>query len=233
MKSQNSKVFSGGGPAFGGKRQNQNSKIKSILNPFNFLLVVLPFSFLLFTSHSYAEPFYIDHFEKTNNVLGGRSSVYEQPPSKALATITDKEYYGPAGHSLAIRYDKRNTGGPQNEGGWCGYYSLLKVGGKYFDATGYKKLTFWVKGAEGGENFKVGIADKHWEGIGDSVKSDEITAYLQGKKITTEWQQAAIPLDTFFVDMKELASISICFEGDCFPDKSGKGIVYVDEIAFE
>jgi hypothetical protein len=181
----------------------------------------------------YAEPTYIDHFEKTTNLLGGRTSVYEQAPSRALAVTTDREYYGPSGKSLTIRYDKKNTGGPYDSGGWCGYYSILKMGPKYLDATKFTKLTFWVKGEKGEENFKVGLADRHWEQVGDSVKSEEVGVYLKDNKITTEWQQAVIPLDVFFIDMKEVASLAICFEADCFPEGKGTGVVYIDEIVFE
>jgi len=186
-----------------------------------------------FSSICFAEPFYIDHFNKTVNLLGGRTSVYEQVPSRALAVSTDKEYYGPSGRALAIRYDKKNSGGPGDTGGWCGYYSILKAGPKYFDASAYTKLTFWVKGETGSENFKVGMADKHWEQIDDSVKSEDIGIYLKDKKITTGWQQAVVPLEVFFIDMKQLASYAICFEGDCFTDGKGTGVVYIDDVAFE
>ncbi|MCM8782419.1 MAG: hypothetical protein NC828_05150, partial [Candidatus Omnitrophica bacterium] len=132
----------------------------------------------LLITECYAEPFYIDHFERTANLLGGRTSVYQREPSRATAITTEREHYGPAGKSLAIRYDKKNTDGPNDEGGWCGYYSILKAGPKYFDATKFTNLTFWVKGEKGGENFKVGLADRHWEQVGDSVKSEEIGVYL-------------------------------------------------------
>ena len=196
-------------------------------------LLFLAISYQLSAISCYAEPFYVDHFEKSVNLLGGRTSVYEQAPSRVMATATDREYYGPAGKSLVLRYDKRNTGGPGDTGGWCGYYSILKAGPKYFDATNFTKLTFWVKGEKGDENFKIGLADRHWEQVGDSVKSEEMGVYLKNKKITTEWQQAVVPLNAFFVDMKELASLAICFESECLPDGKGSGTVYIDELAFE
>ena len=205
-----------------------------------FLFCFLSILFLLFTHNSqltthncYAEPTYVDHFEKSINLLGGRTSVYEQAPSRALAVTTDKEHYGAGSRSLALRYDKKNTGGPYGGGGWCGYYSILKTGPKYFDAAGFTRLTFWVKGEKGDENFVVGLSDRHWEQVGDSVKSEEIGVYLQDRKVTTEWQQAVIPMDVFFIDMKELASLAISFESDGFPEGKGTGVVYIDEIAFE
>ncbi|MCX5715583.1 MAG: hypothetical protein NTV07_01735 [Candidatus Omnitrophica bacterium] len=188
---------------------------------------------LLITGCSAAE-FFIDHFEKNVNCLGGRTSTYEQPPSRVMAIQTEKERYGTAGKSLAVKYDKQNTGGPRGEGGWCGYYSILKIGQKYFDAAPYTKLTFWVKGEKGGENFKIGLADRHWEQVGDSVKSEEVGVYLPAThQITAEWQKVTIPLDVFFIDMKEVASVTVCFEPDCFPEGKGAGIVYIDELAFE
>jgi len=176
-----------------------------------------------------AEPKLVDDFKGPNNLLGGRTNVYQQAPSRALFKKVETDR-GPA---LMIRFDKKNTGGPYESGGWCGYYTLLKVGDTYFDATPYKSLTFWVKGEKGGENFKIGMADQHWEQAGDSVKSEEIGTYLKAGQVTTEWQKAVIPMDAFFVEYKEIASIAICFEGDCFPDGSGAGSVYIDELSFE
>lgn len=197
-------------------------------------IVILVGCMIFSINYCYAETFSIDHFEKPVNLIGGRTSVYEKAPSRASAITTNKEYAGPAGKSLALRYDKKNTGGPYGTGGWCGYYSILKAGHKYFDATGFTKLTFWVKGRRGGENFKIGLADKHWEGVGDSVKSEEVISYITPTaRITQEWQKVTIPLDEFFVEMSELASLSICFDGDCFPEGAGKGTVYIDELAFE
>ena len=199
------------------------------------ITVVLSFALgVSFCATCYAELFYVDRFEKTGNLLGGRTNVYEQAPSRATAATTDRERYGSSGKSLVMRYDKKSTGGPYDSGGWCGYYTILKTGPKYLDAMNFTNVTFWVKGEKGGENFKVGLADRHWEQVGDSLKSDDITAYLSpNNQITTEWQKATIPLDVFFLDMKEVASLAICFEGDCFPEGDGRGMIYIDDIAFE
>ena len=101
------------------------------------------------------------------------------------------------------------------------------------DGTGYKTLTFWVKGEKGGENFMIGLADRHWDKIGDSLKSEEIGKYVPAGKITTEWQKATIPLDVFFLDYGKLSSVAISFESDCFPEGKGEGVVYIDDITFE
>lgn len=180
-----------------------------------------------------AEPFLIDDFEKEGNLIGGRSNTYEKEPSRALALRVTEENFGGTGRALMIKYDKKAEGGPYGTGGWCGYYTMLRSGGKYFDATAYKTITFQVKGAEGGENFKVGLADKHWEELGDSVKSEEIGKYLPEGKVTKNWQKASIPLDVFFLEYKEIASLAICFEGECFSTGAAKGTVYIDDLKLE
>jgi len=191
------------------------------------------FVFVLFVCGiSYAE-LLVDDFNKNTNLLGGRTSVYQQAPSRALAIQSPTEHYGDSGNALMIKYDKKAEGGPYNQGGWCGYYTILKKGETYFDASSYKAITFWVKGAEGAENFKVGLADRQWDQVGDSVKSEEIGKYLPSGGVTKEWQKATIPLDVFFLDFKELGSISVCFELDCFPGGAGKGTIYIDDLKLE
>ncbi|PIQ82997.1 MAG: hypothetical protein COV76_00655 [Candidatus Omnitrophica bacterium CG11_big_fil_rev_8_21_14_0_20_64_10] len=180
-----------------------------------------------------AEPLLIDDFEAAGrNRLGGKGSTYTAEPSRSLALRREGEGRdGSAG--LLVRYDKKNTGGPYGQGGWCGYYTLLKSGRGYLDATPYQAVVLWVKGAQGGENFVLGLADKHWDEVGDSVKSGPIGKYLPSGGVTTEWQKASVPLNEFSVNVNELASLAVCFEGSLFPDGSGKGGVYLDDLSLE
>ncbi|PJC46677.1 MAG: hypothetical protein CO036_01560, partial [Candidatus Omnitrophica bacterium CG_4_9_14_0_2_um_filter_43_12] len=103
----------------------------------------------------------------------------------------------------------------------------------YFDASNHSAITMWVKGDKGNENFMLGVADAHWDKIGDSAKSQEIGKYLPTGKITTEWQKAVVPMDEFFIDYSKFSSIAISFESDCFPEGQGSGRIYIDDIAFE
>ena len=164
------------------------------------------------------------------NSLGGRNSTYLQAPSRAAFTKADE--YGKNGGGLKITYELKNEGGPRGDGGFCGYYTVVKKGTDGFlDASQYKYVTFWVKGDKGDEKFKIGVADKMYETMDDSVKSQEIGTYLPAGKITTDWQMAAVPVDEFFVDWKLVSSVSICFEHDTFDNGAGAGVVYVDELA--
>jgi hypothetical protein len=187
------------------------------------------------------EPFFIvDDFEtsEATNRLGSRANVYVKAPSQIM--VSQGLGFGAAGRSLMLRYAKKNSGGPYGKGGWCGYYSLMRkdqvdiAGGEpvYFDAQKYSHLTFWVRGERGGENFMVGLADSQWDSRGDSLKSQEIGNYLENGKVTRNWQRVMIPLSEFFLDRSRLASITIAFEADCFPDGAGFGEIYLDDLGF-
>ena len=175
--------------------------------------------------------FYIDRMETTKNLLGGRCAPYLKPPSKVM--MTKGADYGHEGAGLKLVFKQANVGGPYGQGGWCGFYTILKRGDKYFNASPFTHLTFWVRGEEGGERFKVGIADKQYGMIEDSVKSKPIDAYLPEKKITTQWQKAAIPVGDMFVDYNLVDTISINFEADLFDSEEASGTVYIDDLAFE
>jgi len=179
----------------------------------------------------------IDDFEKGGgtNKLGSRTNIYVRPPSRVMLAKRDEVISGKETKVLMIKYEKKNTGGPSGLGGWCGYYTLLKNPrtSQYFDASNYSLITFWVKGEEGGENFMIGLADEHWDRMGDSLKSEEVGVYLEKGRITTEWQKAKIPLNVFFLDYASLSSVSINFEADCYPEGAGSGGVLIDDIALE
>lgn len=197
-------------------------------------------------------PLLVDNFdgEEIKNALGNRSNVFIRAPSKAMVSRRAETVNGKKTQVLIIRYDKRNTGGPFDSGGWCGYYTLLKspaalvaptadnpapqpLSDQYLDGTGHKAITFWTRGEKGDENFVIGLSDRHWDKIGDSVKSEEIGKYLPGGKLTTQWQKAIIPMDEFFLDYTQLASISVVFEGDLFPETGSTGVVYIDDLTLE
>lgn len=207
------------------------------------ILAVVSIALFIFAAPSMSaqSPILIDSFEgsEINNLLGGRANVYVKAPSRVMVSRAPGRNGSDQG--LLIKYDKANEGGPYGQGGWCGYYTLLKNDRadettgetKYFDARGYTSISFWVRGQNGDENFMVGLADRHWDLVGDSLKSEEIGNYLPQGQITTEWQKATIPLDVFFLDYAKLSSVAIAFEGDAFPEGKGSGVVYIDDIMFE
>lgn len=171
------------------------------------------------------------------NTLGKRNSTYVRLPSKASYSKSKKYGVdrGTNNAALKISYDKKKMGGPYGNGGWCGFYTLTRSHkkGEHFDVRKYPYLTFWVKGEKGDETFEVGVADPMWEMTGDSARSREIGEYLPAGKINTQWQLAIIPTEEFWIDWSHLNAISICFEEDLFgSEKSRRGTVYIDDIAF-
>ncbi len=199
-----------------------------------------------------AAPVMVDDFNRgeIKNLLGNRSNVFVKAPSKVMVSFREETVKSKKSQVLMVKYDKRNKGGPSDSGGGGGAYTLLKspaalvaptkdnpnpepLPEQYMDGSSHKAIVFWVRGEKGDENFVVGLSDRHWDKIGDSVKSEEIGKYLPGGKLTTDWQQAKIPLDEFFLDYSQLASISIVFEGDLFPETGHAGVIYLDDLALE
>ena len=199
----------------------------------------------------YAPPLIVEDFEgdEIRNSMGNRANVFVKAPSKAMITRRLETVSGKRSNVLMLRYKKENRGGPYDSGGWCGYYTLLKSPAPlvapssgaaepadpdiYFDAADFKTVTFYVRGETGGENFVVGLADRHWDKVGDSVKSQPIGNYLPAGKLTKDWQRSVIPLNEFFLDQSQLAAIALVFEGDLFSNAGHAGAVYIDDIVFE
>lgn len=181
----------------------------------------------------------IDDFDEPSkfNKLGLITNVYMMPPSRAMITFAKVERNGQDSIALKIRYKRATEGGPYDKGGWCGYYTTLKeqsnAGTRYFNAKKYDYITFWVRGEEGGENFVLGVADRHWDIAGDSLKSREVINFVPEKRITKKWQKAKVPLKEFLLDIGKLSSIAVCFEPECFPEGNAEGYVYIDDIALE
>ncbi len=164
----------------------------------------------------------LDNFDHATavNLLGRKTNSYKSLPSVIRSAWVKDVHYGEKGRSLKLSYDKK-------AGGWCGYYTLLnQIDGAYYDLSGYKSVSFMVKGENGGENFELGMADKNWLTIGDSLKAGQVVKYLP-KGVTTEWQEVVIPLSDFgMLDLKEMGSFVLNF------NVKGKGAVYIDDIKF-
>jgi hypothetical protein len=163
----------------------------------------------------------LDNFDFSYlNLLGRKTNTYKKLPSVCLHSLDDKVFYGDSGKSLRLDFDKQGTG-------WSGYYSMLnQVDGEWFDLSEFDKVSFMVKGAKGGENFEIGMADKNWVIIGDSLKGGTIGDYLPGG-VTTEWQEVVIPLSNFgLLDLTEMGSFVINFI------TKHRGTIWIDDLKF-
>jgi hypothetical protein len=162
----------------------------------------------------------LDNFDHSYlNLLGRKTNAYKKLPSVCKHEVTKEEKFEGEG-SLKLTFDKRGSG-------WCGYFSLLnQIDGAYYDLSMFKSVSFMVKGKEGKEPFEIGMADKNWIIIGDSLKAGPIEKYLPDG-VTTEWQEVTIPLGDFgALDLSEMGSFVINFY------KTGTGAIYIDDLKF-
>ncbi|MEW6536252.1 MAG: hypothetical protein AB1454_11620 [Candidatus Auribacterota bacterium] len=154
------------------------------------------------------------------NLMGRKSNTYKNLPSVCSHELDTNVFYGDKGKSLRIDYDKKGTG-------WCGYYTLLnQIDGSWYDLSEFNRVSFMVKGKRGGEDFEIGMADKNWVIIGDSLKAGNVTKYLPNG-ITTEWQEVVIPLADFgLLDFTEMGSFVINF------NKKQTSTIWIDDLKF-
>ncbi len=131
-------------------------------------------------------------------------------PLSVYAEAEDAPTFIPAGwmgDAKAIRVDPASTERPHagktamrceyaSDKGWGGVVWQNPEGdwgdkGGGYDLTGAKKITFWARGAQGGEvvSFKFGIIPK------DKKFSDTAKGALENVKLGSEWQQYEIPVN--------------------------------------
>ncbi|MDP3790159.1 MAG: hypothetical protein Q8R48_07150, partial [Candidatus Omnitrophota bacterium] len=102
---------------------------------------------------------------------------------------------------------------------------------KPYDASGYKYMTFWVKGALGGEKLLLIGRDSHAKGYMPQMKID-VTKYIEGGAITTSWKQVRIPVKDLPIDITAIAQLGFEFGADTAGNAQG-ATMYVDNIDFE
>lgn len=157
-------------------------------------------------------------FSDRMTTLGTFHGTWAKRPSWTVITKSTKEKIGNKGMGLVIEFSK--------EEGWCGWYTLLDG----INTTPYNTLSFWVKGAEGGERFDIGLADKRMQDLEiDAVYAGPIMSFLPQGGVTTEWQEAKIPIARIGseIDLNSMGSLVFWFKYD------GRGKVYVDDVKFK
>ena len=102
--------------------------------------------------------------------------------------------------------------------GWYADWTSSEQG--YFDASGYSRLTFWLRGESGGESFQVGLRDT----AGNEQKAISVVATA-----AQTWEQVTVPLSAYQenVDLTRVQKVVFAFTR-----ANGSGTVYIDDIAF-
>ena len=182
---------------------------------------------LLVTSPACAESSWVivDNFnDGVQNEVAGYRSTFAAEPSKVAAMRVDDVFRGAGGRSVRVAADRA-------ESGFCGYwihfFDMRAVEKRYFDASRFEYLSFWVRGAEGGEDFLIKLADERWITKQDSVTFAQVSQVLP-IGITTSWQEVVIPLrGDHNLDWRQLGGVTFEF---VLP---GKQVVFIDDIAFK
>jgi hypothetical protein len=156
--------------------------------------------------------------------IAGLLTTNAQSPHACKHTIDTKEKRGD-GSSLRLDYD---VDAPKAFNGFW-----MKLGGidkgNNFDASGFKKLTFWVKGEKGGgvpAKFRVELK-------GDA--GDVIGQYYVGD-VKPECTRVEVPLEVYVTQGVQLAALNemtIGFENKSALPGAVKGVIWVDDIVLE
>lgn len=170
----------------------------------------------------------VDGFDAPlQNALGGYRGAYAAHPSQASVTrqaVPSPAPPGIAGQCLAIDVQRHAQG---YCGAWVHLFDFRATRPRYFDALDCEALRFWVRGAAGGEQFDVRLADRHWVDKEDSVLLGRVTDYLPAGRLTTDWQEVIIPLAKRpELDYAQLGGITLDFTNP------GAARVYIDNLGF-
>ena len=147
------------------------------------------------------------------NVFGGYGGAFKTPAATRNYVPIDDPFpdkdYGPQGYVQEI------IGPAADDGAWFGLNG--------HDVSRWDRVSFWIRGDQGGEDIKIGLKDSSWNEF-QVLVSD----YLAGG-ITDGWQEVRIPLSVFLDHGVRLISMDNIFF--TFADANG-GKIFVDDIAF-
>ncbi len=191
-----------------------------------------------------AQEVLVADFEGWPNNLGGEIGVYGalEPNWDDIATVPYSWVY----EVITPGYNPQNTrGGKQAfrlvnglglkpEIAWGSFamdlgpttdLTVMPKKVESFDASGFKYITFWVKGEKGGEKMEFLARDAHALNYMPQAKCKLPDA-------TTEWQKVAVPLSDISgkIDLAALDNIGIAFGRDVGNLKGE--VVYVDDFMF-
>ncbi|MBN1492745.1 MAG: hypothetical protein JW938_01210 [Candidatus Omnitrophica bacterium] len=165
----------------------------------------------------------IDDFNDggTLNNLGGATGTFLNSGGDGVMKVSTVSV-GTNNYAAKIDYTIRNTST------FGGYYSKLQSN----SFTPYGYLYFDVRGANGGEYFKIQLQTN----TGTYTQANLMITDVLGATLTTSWQTVAIPLLSFFnlATISNMNELVFVFEG-AQSDQNGitlpvSGSIYLDNI---
>jgi len=169
--------------------------------------------------------FQVSTFDFGNtNRLGGYFNAFRKEPSSARASLQA----GPDGRrGLTLDFLKTPSG-------FCGMWTHLfdlKLSAdqrRYFDATPFSLLTFWIRGQTGAERILLKASDARWERLGDAQPIGEVAAFLPQGTVSSSWQRVVVPLSQFPRQLNRRELAGLIFE----PLSNGAGQIQIKDLAF-
>jgi len=214
------------------EKQYHNAHTPYIKYTFHMIILLISsVCLVLFCRHSafpaqtQSDKLIVDNFEKPGkeNLVGGDFGAFADDNKLGYCYLffiqnKEKDKLGASKYSLYIQWDS------SKQGAYGGFWTSLK----HLNLEKFNYVSFYVKGIEGGEIFKVGLRGKMDEPYETKILINEVLS----NGVTTEWQRVTIPLKSFksIKDWSDVNIFSINFE-HAFGSK--KGAVLIDEISFE
>lgn len=133
----------------------------------------------------------VSHFDEGNqNHLGGYFNVYQRHPSSASCGL-EPDLEGR--QALTLVYQRAATGFC---GMWVHFFDLKQDPDNqfYLNSKPFSEVTFWIRGASGGERVYLKVSDAEWNRKEDALFVGEISDFIESGRIDTSWQMARIPL---------------------------------------
>jgi hypothetical protein len=146
---------------------------------------------------------------------GGQEFVFINNDGSLVNEFTmDQNCSHTGSYGLRLKYAMKGDG----NGGWGVHWDNAPL--KYFDATHFSTVIFWVKGTAGHETFQVGLRDI------DGKESKVETKILL--VLSAEWMELKIPLSKFTgVNTDLIKNINFGFNKN-----HGSGTICIDDITF-
>ncbi|HXG57287.1 MAG TPA: hypothetical protein VNJ03_18045, partial [Vicinamibacterales bacterium] len=157
------------------------------------------------------------------NAVGGYHNKLERAPTVSVTARVADVVRGRSGRSLKVSVDRKAGG---FGGVWITFYNLKQKESPYLDVRDYAYLSFWVRGARGGEQLTVKLADASWVPRDDALPVGPLSLFLP-KGVTTEWQEVLVPLSGVKLNLEAMAGLTLDF------DVVGRHTVYVDDVGFK
>jgi hypothetical protein len=202
----------------------ENEAMRKVFRHARSGVVIAASLFLACPSYAAARKLIWNFDDTLTNTLGGGYNVFSRSPSWARTYLDPNVHLPDTHHALRVTAHRAGDGFC---GVWFDFYPAQAAPRRYFDARGFRYLTFWIKGAKSGWDFNLKLVDATGERNEDALATRRLDAYLpQG--ITTAWQKVSIPLADFpEIDPGSLARFVLMF------NTPGDYQFYLDDVALE